>query len=98
MVWLCFLYLLDILNYTNFLKNKYNSGNDMRPLNNENETSISVIRMNQEKMNLLKYLQNINNSDLNKLEKIDDSHLFKLQNDSIYIPNITKGIYINSDW
>jgi hypothetical protein len=70
----------------------------MRPLNNENETSISVIRMNQEKMNLLKYLQNINNSDLNKLEKIYDSHLFNLHNDSIYIPNITKGIYINSDW
>jgi hypothetical protein len=94
MVLLYFLYLLDILNYTNFLKNKY----DMRPINNENETSISVIRINQEKINLLKYLQNINNSDLNKLEKIYDSHLFNLHNDSIYIPNITKGIYINSDW
>ena len=100
MVWLYFLYLLDILNYSNFLK--YNSsGYDQRPCIN-NETSLSIITSNHEKMNLLKYLQNINNSQQNKLDKIYNSHFFDSELESSFIPNITKGldlgIGLGLDW
>jgi hypothetical protein len=96
MVWLYFLYLLDILNYSNFLK--YNSsGYDERQCIN-NETSISIIKSNHEKMNLLKYLQNINNSQQNKLNKIYDSHFFDSDLQSSFYPNITKGINLGLDW
>jgi hypothetical protein len=90
MVWFYFLYLLDILKYSSFLK--YNSsGYDERPCIN-NETSISIIRSNHEKMILLKYLENNNNSQQNKLDKIYNSRILDLDLDSSFIPNITKGI------
>lgn len=90
MVWFYFLYLLDILKYSSRLDLKNNSsGNDERQ-NIFNETSISIIKMNYEKMNLLKYLENNNISQQNKLDKIFNSNIFDL--DSSLIPNITKGI------
>ena len=92
MVWFYFLYLLDILKYSSRLDLKNNSsGNDERQ-NIFNETSISIIKMNYEKMNLLKYLENNNISQQNKLDKIFNSNIFDLDLDSSLIPNITKGI------
>jgi len=92
MVWFYFLYLLDILKYSSRWDLKNNSsGNDERQ-NIFNETSISIIKMNYEKMNLLKYLENNNISQQNKLDKIFNYNIFDLDLDSSLIPNITKGI------
>ena len=96
MVWFYFLYFLDILKYSSFLRNN-SSGYDERLCVN-NETSISIIRSNHEKMNLLKYLENNNNSQQNKLDKIYNSRILDLDLDSCFIPNITKGIDIGLDW
>jgi hypothetical protein len=43
-------------------------------------------------MILLKYLENNNNSQQNKLDKIYNSSILDLDLDSSFIPNITKGI------
>jgi hypothetical protein len=96
MVWFYFLYFLDIFKYSSFLRNN-SSGYDERLCVN-NETSISIIRSNHEKMNLLKYLENNNNSQQNKLYKIYNSRILDLDLDSSFIPNITKGIDIGLDW
>jgi len=89
MVWFYFLYLFDVLKYSSRWDLKNNSsGYDERQCVN-NETSISIIKMNYEKMNILKYLENNNYSQQDKLDKIYNSHILI---DSSLIPNITKGI------
>lgn len=96
MLWFYFLYLVDVLKHTSHWDLKYNySGYDERPCIN-NEISLSKIIFNHKKMDLLKYLQNINNSQQNKLDKIYNSHFFDLE--SNFIPNITKGIDLGLDW
>lgn len=88
MLWFYFLYLINIFLRDDFKNNT--SGSDERQCIN-NETSISIIRLNHEKMNLLKYLENGNNSQHNKLNKIYNYNFFDNSN-SNFVPNISKGL------
>ena len=92
MIWFNFLYLFDILKYSSYLKYS-NSGFDERPILN-NETSLSLIISNQEKMNLLKKLEDKNISSHIKLNYIQETDLFYLN----LAPNISKGLNIIGDW
>jgi len=88
------LYLFDILNYSKNLK----GGNDERPLDLDKEKTLhNNIILNHEKMILLKYLENENISQINKLNKIyNNSHFLDTPNNIIRVPNISKGLLY--DW
>jgi hypothetical protein len=87
-----FLYLFDILKYSSYLK-YYGNGYDERPILN-NETSLSVIKQNFLKKNLLNKLEDNNVSIYDKLKYIQDSDLFY----SSLSPNITRDFPLARDW
>jgi hypothetical protein len=85
-----FLYLFDVLKFSNYLKYS-NAGYDERPILN-NETSLSTINQNMRRKELLKKLEDKNISIHHKLTYIQESDLFYLS----ITPNITKGL--SGDW
>jgi hypothetical protein len=87
-----FLYLFDVLKFSNYLKYS-NAGYDERPILN-NETSLSTINQNFMKMELLEKLEDKNISIHHKLNYIQESDLFYLNISS----NISRGLPQFGDW
>jgi len=90
MIWFNFLYLFDVLKFSNYLKYS-GKGYDERPILN-NETSLATINQNMRRKELLNKLEDKNISIPHKLTYIQESELFY----SSLAPNITRGL--SRDW